>query len=263
MPDQNELERLEAKTFQQHFLRVLEQEFRFGPRIALAVLEEAQDCLMSHSADMHPGQIQVILTRRGARHGQALGDTPTVKVKWTLDAGLEDRQVLHQDGPQALRRVRLQRLLDEALEQGGVATQEDLAWALHTSLRTIKRDFAMLESQGLWLPSRGNLQGIGRGQTHKAQIVGRWLQGETYDQLGKNTHHSLSSIQRYVRTFVQVVRLFRQGFPDSQIAQVVQIGLPLVRDYLAIYQQHTTPACQERLEAQLERLSQAAQKGAL
>ncbi|RPI34604.1 MAG: DUF1670 domain-containing protein [Chloroflexota bacterium] len=262
MQNNNQLERLEAKTIQQHFLRILEQEFHLGPRIAAAVLEEAQLCLLGSSDYLQPGQMRVVLTRRGARHGQALSDTPTVTVTWTLDAGLEDRQVLRQAGVQALRRVRLQRLLDEALEQAGVATQEDLALALYTSLRTIKRDFAVLQRQGLVLPSRGSLQGIGRGQTHKAQIVGRWLQGETYDQWVKHTPHSLTSIQRYVRTFVQVVGLSQQGFADSQIALLVPIGLPLVRDYRAIYQQHDTPACRERLAAQLERLGQTAQKGA-
>jgi len=262
MHDKNELNRLETKTLQQHFLRILEQEFRLGPRVASAILEEAQNCLLASSNGLLPGQMQVVLARRGARHGQALADLPTVRVNWTLDAGAEDRQVLLRDGPQALRRVRLQRLLDEALEQDGVATQEDLALALHTSLRTIKRDFVALQRQGLMLPSRGNLQGIGRGQTHKAQIVGRWLQGETYDQLEKHTHHSATSIRRYVQAFTQVVRLHRQGFPDDQIALLLQIGPPLVRDYLALYQQHDTPLCRQRLEDQLERLGHAVQKGA-
>ena len=79
---------------------------------------------------------------------------------------------MQQHGSPTLRRVRIQRLLDEALAQGAVATQEDLAQALHVSLRTIKRDCAA-QAQEVYLPTRGNLHGIGRGQTHKAQI-GRW-----------------------------------------------------------------------------------------
>jgi len=160
-------------------------------------------------------------------------------------------------GQQSLRQVRLQRLLDEAVEQGGAATQEDLAQALHTSVRTVKRDFADLQERGVSLPSRGNLQGIGRGQTHKAQIIGRWLQGETYDQLALHTHHCPASIQRYIKAFVQVVELHRQGFADSQIAMLLQIGLPLVQEYLAIYRQQASPACRERLENQMQRLNRA------
>jgi hypothetical protein len=38
-------------------------------------------------------------------------------VRWTINAGLEDQEVLHIHGRVALRRMRIQRLLDEALEQ--------------------------------------------------------------------------------------------------------------------------------------------------
>ena len=55
------------------------------------------------------------------------------------------------------------------------------------------------------MPSRGNLQGIGRGQTHKAQIIARWLQGETYDQIALHTHHALVSVQGYIGTFARVI----------------------------------------------------------
>ena len=70
----------------------------------------------------------------------------------------------------ALRRQRILRLLDEALAQGAVATQEDLARAIadlgsHHQARLQSHASA----EGICLPARGNLQGIGRGQTHKAQ----------------------------------------------------------------------------------------------
>jgi DNA-binding CsgD family transcriptional regulator len=155
----------------------------------------------------------------------------------------------------ALRRVRIQRLLDEALAQGAMATQEDLARALQVTVRTIKRDCADLRAQGIYLPTRGNLQGIGRGQTHKAQIVGRWMRGETYDQIALYMHHSLSSIRRYVQTFVRVVHLNRRGFSQDQTALLLQISRPLVKEYLAVYRQHDAPEYRERLAAQLKRLA--------
>lgn len=264
MNETDPIQRLEAKTPQQHFLRVLEQDYRLGARVAAAILQEAQSCLRGSPTELGPGQIRVFLTRRTAAAGQPLEHTPTTPVTWTLDAGLEDRQVLAEYGGQGLRQVRLQRLLDEAFEQGALASQEDLAQVLHVSVRTIKRDFARLQQQGHWLPSRGAVLGVGRGQTHKAQIVGRWLQGETYDQLARHTRHCASSIQRYVQAFVQVVRLQRLGFSEEQIAPLVQMGQPLVRDYLAIAARYDTPLCRERLESQLERLgrSYAGQKGA-
>lgn len=252
--EQQAIERLQIKTAEQHFLSILENEFHEPPRVAQALLEEAQSCLLGTVQHLRPGQMRVILTEREAGHGQGLAETPMTEVVWTIDAGREDREVLQQHGRIGLRQVRILRLVSEALDQGAVATQEDLAQVLQVSVRTIKRDCAHLEKRGFEVPTRGNVRGIGRGQTHKAQIVGRWLRGETYDQIALSTRHSSSSIRRYVQTFARVVHLHQLGFTDQQIATLLGIGLPLVKEYLAICRENDSKACQRRLEEQLERL---------
>lgn len=263
----DEMERLQAKTSQRRFVQVLEQAYDCAPRVAVAILQEAQECLVGGPSQLQPGQVRVVLAQLKAAHGRALRETDLTEVLWTIDAGQEDRETLQKFGAQALRRVRMQRLLSEALEQGAVATQEDLAWALHTSVRTIKRDDAELEAQGIYLPTRGHLQGIGRGQTHKARIVGEWLQGRTYDEIQWSSHHSLSSIQRYVQTFVRVIHLQQEGFDPSQIGRLLAIGPALVKEYLAVYGHHDSSVCRQRLAEQMQRLfgtlatTQKAQKG--
>ncbi len=249
--------RLETKTPEQQLMYVLEKEFEFAPKIAQAIWSEMQHSLISQAEPLGAGQMRVVLAKRQAGHGRALNETETMTVTWSVDAGAEDRQVWQQHGAKALRQTRVQRLLLEAVEQGAAATQEDLAQALNVSVRSIKRDFEELQTQGHYLPSRGNLQGIGRGQTHKAQIIGRWLRGETYDQIALHTHHAVISIQRYLRTFVRVIELQQQGFSDHQIAMLLQIGVVLVQEYLAVYQNNDTPECRIRLQEQLGRLNQA------
>jgi biotin operon repressor len=256
--DAQESARLQVKTAEHRFLRVLEQEYHCAPRVAQALLEEAQASLLGAETKIGPGQQRAILAQRRAKPGRSLRDTRTVEVLWTVDAGEADRRVLREHGGTALRQVRIQRLLDEAIDQGGVATQEDLAQALQVSVRTIKRDCAVLEAQGIDLPTRGNLHAIGRGQTHKAQIVGRWLDGETYDQIELHTRHCPLSIRRYVQAFVRVVELHRQHFAQQEIARLLEMSVPLVQEYLAVYAKHDSPAARERLADQLERFSQAA-----
>ncbi|MFN8458254.1 MAG: hypothetical protein U0401_26985 [Anaerolineae bacterium] len=63
------------------------------------------------------GAKQVILTKREA-DGRCLRETALIPVTWTVDAGVEDQQVSQRYGQKALRQVRVQRLLLEALEQG-------------------------------------------------------------------------------------------------------------------------------------------------
>ncbi len=253
--DKDRNQRLQAKSRKQRFLNMMEQDFNFAPKIAQAVLADAQDCLFGQTVHLQPGQMRVVLLERGAAHGRSLRETATKEVTWTIHAGEEDRQVENQQGPIALRRSRIQRLLHEAVEQGAVATQEDVASVLHVSVRTIKRDCTALQKQGISLPTRGNLQGIGRGQTHKAQIVGRWLCGETYDQIVLRTQHSVTCIKRYIQAFVRVVQFHRQSFSLGEISLALQISEALVKEYLAVYQHNDTPFCRQRLTEQLERLS--------
>ena len=258
-------QRQQARTPERRFLQVLEADFGQAPRVSEAILEEAQKCLFGETSALRPGQIRVLLTGVDAGHGRSLRETELKEVIWTVDAGAEDLRVQQEHGSVGLRRVRIQRLADEAVAQGGVATQEDLARVLHVSTRTIKRDSKALEAEGVYLPTRGRLKGIGRGQTHKAQIVGRWLRGETYDQIQLHTRHSLVSIKRYVQSFVRVVDLHQQGMPESQIAFVLQISDYLVGEYLALYRQQNTVEYQARLTEQIERLRRAPRekKGAL
>lgn len=252
----DEIDRLQAKTAEQRFIRVMIEEFNYAPKVAQAILTEAEESLLGQAKNLRPGQVRVVLVKRDAAHGQALANSETKEVTWTVDAGAEDYEIEERDGPSALRRGRIQRLLDEAISQGTVASQEDLARALHVSVRTIKRDCAYLQQQGIILATRGKLKGIGRGQSHKAQIVGRWLQGETYDQIARRTHHSLSCVKRYVQAFARVIKLHQKGFSRGEISLLVQLSTALVEDYLTIYNQNDTPFSRQRLQEQLERLSQ-------
>jgi hypothetical protein len=252
--DAHHLARLEAKTTSQQFTRMLQQDFNLAPKIAQVIVQEAELFLNQQQQPLKVGQIRVVLAQRHAPAARDVADTPTVTVTWTLDAGAEDLAVLNRHGSQRLRQVRIQRLLAEALEQGAIATQEDLARTLSVSVRTVKRDFALLHTEGCYLASRGYLYGIGRGQTHKARIVKLWLQGMTYDQIAAHTHHSLTSIQRYILTFVRVVHLHQQEFEPEDIAHLVQLGLPLVAEYLTLFRTINSNAAQRRLQDQLDRL---------
>jgi len=242
-----------SKTEEAHLLAQLEQEFDFAPRIAQAIVEEAQAVLSRPLDELGSGQIWVYLVKRESGHGKSLQESETKAIRWTIDAGAEDQEVLSKYGRVALRRVRIQRLLSEAVEQDALASQEDLAHVLHVTVRTIKRDCKALAEQGLSLPLRGNVHGIGRGQSHKALIISRWLQRETYDQLARSTKHTVVSIRRYVQTFLRIVEFHQAGFSAAEIVHLAQCGFALVEEYLTIYQQCDDPLSQAKLQEELVR----------
>jgi hypothetical protein len=248
-----------SKTVQQRFLYTLTKDYQLAPKVAEQVLQDAQLCFQGQSFGLRPGQIRVILAHRNAKAGRLLSEIPTIEVTWTVNAGAEDEKILKRYGSIALRRVRIQRLICESLEQYGVPTQQDLANVLQASLRTIKRDFKVLIDEKKVLPSRGYFIGVGRGQTHKAQIIAFWLKGYHYDQIERETYHTSTSINRYIQTFVRVVECHRLGFGNAQITHLLQIGEPLVEEYLAVYKQNDQLERRRRLEDQLQRLAKVDQ----
>jgi predicted transcriptional regulator len=82
--------------------------------------------------------------------------------------------------------------------------------------------------------------------------------------LSTNTHHAASSVQRYIKSFVQVVHLHQNGMSDIQIGLLLQMGEALVKDYLNVYENNAQPECRRRLEEQVTRLCghAPAEKGA-
>ncbi len=142
--------RLALKTPEAAFEYVLQHEYGFAPRIAQALLSTAQELLVGQTpaAQVQAGQLRQVVVRKDAAFGQPLADTDTVTVTLTLDAGAEDAAVKVALGTAGLRRKRILRLTEEALAQGGVLTQEDLARALQVSVRTIRRSVRA----GMWCP---------------------------------------------------------------------------------------------------------------
>jgi DNA-binding Lrp family transcriptional regulator len=246
-------DRLAVKTLDQRFRYELETGFEMAPRIAQGILEAAKsafslDAVTGHqNGRLRPGQIRQVIAAVGAPHGRPLRETEMVEVIWTIKAGEEDQKVLKEQGAQGLRRVRILRLVDEALAQGGEPTQEDLGKALGVTARTIRSDVAALEADGYRVATRGKRQGIGRGQTHKVIIVELYLKRHTYTDIKRRTRHSAAAIKRYIRTFGRVVMLKRKGLSVSEIAFAVGISERLTEEYLDLYDRYNTVEYRARL----------------
>ena len=224
------IDRLAVKTLDQRFRHELETGFEIAPRVSQGVLDLAKEVfsLDAVSADgsgrLRPGQIRQVIAAAGAPHGCLLRQTDMVEVTWTFDAGEEDLDVLRRHGSTALRRVRILRLIDEALDQGGEPTQEDLAKALGVAARTVRSDIAALKAEGHLVATRGKLRGVGRGQSHKVLIVELYLKRYTFTRISQRIRHSLSSIANYVVTFILVVAHTRDGHSVDDIAFLMQIS---------------------------------------
>lgn len=250
--------RLASKTPEAAFFHVLQEEFSFSKRVSEALLATAKEMLLGGlpAEAVRPGQIRMVVARLAAPFGPSLAETDKIEVTLTVDAGPEDAEVLAREGREGLRRGRILRITAEALEQGGVLTQEDLARALAVDGRTIRRDVQALQEEGHLVHTRGRVKGVGRGQTHKVRIIELWLDRASYDKISKWVHHSMPSIQRYISTFQRIVVLYQEEMAVEQIAFLTRSSVRLVEDYLALYEAAlTVPHRREKLEEEVARVT--------
>jgi hypothetical protein len=234
--DKMRRQRADAKTLDNLFRRRIEAGANCSPFVSQAILQTAKEVFpldpQQIESQLGLGQVKLLVVAAQEPAGKALNDCQKVTVRLTLDASQDDFEVRVRRGVVGLRRARLLRFASEAREQGGLLSHEDLAFRLlNCGLRTIVRDIQVLRRAGVEVPTRGQQQDIGPGQTHRAQAVRLFLQGLEPNEIAYRLYHTLGSIENYLTTFARVVFLARKGYGDDEIAFIIQRSNVLVAAY--------------------------------
>ena len=232
------MDRIDVKTTENQLMQEFIQGCGYPPKIAEALVNTVVEHIRSNYPEkQRDGQIIYRAVAKEEPAGKSLAECRLVSVKLTLFAE-EDRKVLKEKGLITLRRRRIIRMSHEALDQGALVTQEDLAELLTTSVRTVRYDIAHLREKGVNIPTRGYYRDIGRRSSHKAVIVGLWLKGYEYSEIELRTHHSPASIQNYVENFKKVVFL-KDKMEIEDIRQVTGLSERLIKEYCELSEQYT------------------------
>lgn len=254
MLNKETVERLQQKTAQETLVERLKQDFDLPPMVARTLIKEITSQWESfYDEKQAPGQLTYLAVSRDSPAGRKLNECRRVPVKLSLYTS-EDLVAGQQDLA-TLRQQRLSRLVEEAYDQGGLLSHEDLACLLCSSAATIKRDVKQLRQQGCSVPTRGQVQDIGKGVSHKSQIVADYLAGYTFSEIERRRHHSIGAIRRYCQDFVRVVKLAHKGLTLAEIRQVAGLSERLAQEYLTLWQ--TLPADNDRLQVLLGDPSEA------
>jgi Protein of unknown function (DUF1670) len=258
--DQLRRGRLDAKTLDSMFRRQIEEGANCSPFVSKAILAAVKEVfpigpeVADHQLGL--GQIQLLVVAAQEPAGKPLEQCQKVTVRLTLDAGQDDFQVRLAYGVEGLRRTRILRLTAEARDQGGLLSYEDLAFRLfNCGVRTIVRDVQALRRRELEVPSRGQQQDIGPGQTHRVQAVRLFLLGHQPNEIARRLYHTLGSIENYITTFARVVILVNKGYADDEIAFVMRRSSPLIAAYRKLYGDfQDKPSAQRRIKEILSRV---------
>ena len=233
-------ERLRQKQQDVQFVNRLQAGMNCSPFEAKAILNlvyEVYHPFFDNTASMKPGQIlfEVVSVENSAK--EKLSDCQMKAVVLTLDAGTNDLEIREREGVIGLRRHRLERIANEAFQQGGLLTVEDIAnRLLNCGERTVTRDIKALKDKGICLPLRSIIRDMGRSISHREMIVKHWLLGMEFSEISRRTNHSIEAIANYIEKFKRVVCLAKDNHEISTIAFLVKISVSLAQQYYDLYQ---------------------------
>lgn len=165
--------------------------------------------------------------------GKSMAQTKLLPVVLDIisDSDIEDMKTpLHH---RELRIKKVERWTNQAYEQGGTLSQLDLAVLF--SVNEFTAGNYVREYQSIYnrkLPTRGNVQLIGSGQTHKREIITDYLNGYLVPSICQRTNHSKEAVERYIRDF-EAVKLLAPKFDDiNTISLVTRLSKSVVNQYL-------------------------------
>ena len=246
-----ELQRVEAKTRDSQFENILVEEFELSPREAEAIADTAHDVYDLQHYDpeqqIQNGKIVRTVVSKDAKHGPKLEDLPKTQVTLTKRISKEDKKLYRQENKPSVRQTQILRMNEEALDQGGLLTQDDLADILEVSTRTIRRDIKKLKQKGFNVSTRGVYQDIGPGVSHKTKIIKLYLEYNTYSDIQIKTRHSPTAIKRYIQNFGRVLLSYKKDLSIKETARVVGLSEKLVKEYLELYMKYNSDEYQERI----------------
>lgn len=245
--------RLKIKTLGQQMERVAVEGTGMSPWESRVLVEAIEEVYFSDPdlKELSTGLMRYSCIAATEGAGKPLKQCAMVTVSLTMiDA--EDRQQLPSDGKQASvqrRQRKIVRITEEAREQGGLLTQEDLAELLNTDVRTIRRDIRDLRKNGVVVATRGQQKDIGPGVSHRGQAIRHWLEGKEPVEVARAINHSIGAVEKYLEKFKRVAYLRRKSFDDYQIALTVGMSVAAVKTFAEIYKEYKSlPFFRSRLE---------------
>jgi len=233
-------DRINAKSLDSMFIKEMLEGLNCSMFEAQCILGKMHEIFMPFfeaSQSIKSGQIKKLIIDASVSPNVPLNKAKQKFVTLTIDGGPEDVEIRQNKGVPALRQHRMVRLCEEAFQQGGLLTLEDLSMLFNCGVRTLVSDLNELRKAKRTPPLRSTVKDMGRAITHRSQIITLWLQGNEYTDIAIKTHHSIKSVHNYVDKFKRSVSLFLADFEIHTISFLVNISPALVKEFHHIHSQ--------------------------
>lgn len=131
--------------------------YRFSASVTARIVEDVLQLIRRHSSDfLKEGQVVRYVIAKTEPLGKSLENCRFLPVRLTLYA-LEDTKYRKRNGLKQLKHLVMQRITQEAIAQGGVLSQQDIANMLFLHRRTVTDYIKELESQNIQIITRAKL----------------------------------------------------------------------------------------------------------
>lgn len=239
---------LRDKTLVNVLRQLFATEFGYENKMAFAELMierilETIEAFVKPTSMLKPGEmLWMAVPDDGHKHARKpMKDTPQVPVVLTLVSSGDLEALANGDDFRTIRRRRHARLLDQAHDQGGALAHTDLSAITLTSERAVGNDIDHVQQQDdRLLPTRGVVHDLGPTISHKVEVVRLFEAGYLEPEIARKLSpvHSLRSVERYVQTYKNVLKLLQRSFSLDDIASILDIGRRLAAAYVELVQEH-------------------------
>jgi len=172
------------------------------------------------------------------QRGKSIAQTRMKPVVLSLVTDADIEHIAHGFDTKTLRKNRMQRLVDEAFDQGALLTQLDLAMLLGMSDAVVSQYVNQIQKDGHLLPTRGNVHDLSGAITHKREIISLYLEGYLTPKIAAKTHHSKEAVDRYIKDYHKVETLWNHGITDlQQISHLSHLSARVAQQYIDLLPQ--------------------------
>lgn len=145
-------------------------------------------------------------------------------------------------GQQAAKRAfnqhRFARWCQEAYHQGGVLTLFDLSLLSGLGQGQAGNLLRQYEQEHqITIPIRGTVHDIGPAVSHKAEVIRRYLRGQSPAEIARELNHTQEAVDAYIKDY-EVTRKLIQKFPIKDIPVLSRRSMSLVKEHIKLIRQY-------------------------
>lgn len=230
------------KDFEQVLTHLFKTEFGFlgGPSVIKLMVDRIQDLVEMYyppKERLRMGEMLWFAVAEDEKRGPSRGikELRIVPIKLPLVTPSDIQAYIDGKRQHDIVKQVVARLFKESYAQGGVLAEHDVALILHRDTNFISDLFReYISDEGEILPSRGIVHDLGGAMTHKAIIVGEYLEGREAPEISRRTKHTINAVDRYIKHANQIRTALKNGVPRKEIPQVTGLSGRLVEVYVSL-----------------------------